>query len=76
MDSWWNGVGTGVIVIGLGAVAFLPAYLSSRRTGQPFVGHREIGGYNGVVGIVAMGVGVVILVVSLIGLVWFQVADR
>ena len=74
MNSWWNGVGTGIITIGLGAFAFLLAYVPSRRTGQPFIAHRTIGGYNGVVGIVIMGVGVVILAVSLIGLVWLQIA--
>lgn len=76
MESWWNGAGTGAILIGLGALAFLPPYLSSRRTGAPFVEPRMIGGYNGVVGIVTMAAGVVILVVSLIGLAWLYLSGR
>lgn len=76
MDSWWNGVATGLILIGLGALLFLPPYFSSRRTGEPLIEHRMIGGYNGVIGFAALGVGVVILVVSLIAVAWLQVAGR
>lgn len=76
MDSWWNGVGTGVLTIGLGAFLFVPTYRSWRRKGEPFVEPRIIGGYNGVVGIAFMGVGVVILAVSLFGLAWLVVIGR
>lgn len=67
-----TGILTGLLVIALGGFAFLFAYVSSRMTDIPFMNKNLIGGYNGVLGLVAIVVGVVIVLVSTVGLLFFR----
>jgi len=65
-----NGILTGLFTIGLGAIAFLPAYLDGRKTGKPLVRPDLLSGYIGVTGLAIMCCGVVIILVSVLVLVF------
>lgn len=64
-----NGIFTGLILILLGAIGFIPFFLRTQRTGAPFVDREHFGGYTGAMGLGIMGVGALILLVSLCVLV-------